>query len=155
MAQKTKCPLFTNVTIINFFSEPKQRNDKCPSPHLLANRETSSAFDPHSFLFSFRSPCGIANIDTKTIRLVNFLGFHPISTENLELVTELQCDESWETCHSNSIFSRSILSTFLYSFELLNHVNLSSHAIFDESSRVSSQETIQNLKIRGPLCAEN
>ena len=139
----------------SLFSEPKQRNDHCLSPHLLANRETSSAFDSHSFLFFFDPLAVSLNIDMKIIRLVKFLGFHPISTENLELLTELQCDESWETFHSNSIFSRSILSTFLYSFELLNHVNLSSHAIFDEGSRVSSQETSQNLKIRGPLCAEN
>ena len=33
--------------------------------------------------------------------------------------------------HSNSIVSPSILSKFMYCDELLNHVNLSSHAMFD------------------------
>ena len=72
------------------------------------------------------------NIDMKTIRPVNFSG----STLNFD-------SNSWtflQSCnvvnpgkifHSNSICSPSILSKALYSGELLNHVNLSSHAIFD------------------------
>ena len=61
----------------SLFSEPKQRNDHCLSPHLLANRETSSAFDSHSFLFFFDPLAVSLNIDMKIIRLVNFSGVSP------------------------------------------------------------------------------
>ena len=59
--------------------------------------------------------------------------------------------------HSNSIGSPSNLSKALYCDELLNHVNLSSHAIFNliVGSRSSFQGIIQNLKIRRPLCARD
>ena len=72
------------------------------------------------------------NIDMKMIRPVNFSGV----TLNLDSNSWTL----WQSCnvvnpgkmfHSNSIGSPPILSKALYSDELLNHVNLSSHAIFD------------------------
>ena len=72
------------------------------------------------------------NINMKIIRAVHFSG----STLNLN-------NNSWtflQSCnvvnpgkifHSNSIGSPSILSKTLYSGELLNHVNLSSHVMLD------------------------
>ena len=46
--------------------------------------------------------------------------------------------------HSNSIGSPSILSNALYSGELLNHFNLSSHAMLTLGSRSLFQDIIQN-----------
>ena len=72
------------------------------------------------------------NIDMKIIRPVNFAG--------VKLNLDSNSGTLWQSCnvvnpgkifHSNSIGSPSILSKVLYSGELLNHVNLSSHAIFD------------------------
>ena len=72
------------------------------------------------------------NIDMKIIRLVNF----SVVTLNLDSNSWTL----WQSCnvvnpgkifHSNSFGSPSILSKNLYSDELMNHVNLSSHAMFD------------------------
>ena len=72
------------------------------------------------------------NIDKKKIRPLNFSGV----TLNLDSNSWTL----WQSCnvvnpgkifHSNSVGSPSILSKALCSDELLNHVNLSSHAIFD------------------------
>ena len=57
--------------------------------------------------------------------------------------------------HSNSIGSPSILSKALYSGELLNHVNPSSHECWTLGSSSSFQGVTQNLKIRRPLCARD
>ena len=72
------------------------------------------------------------NIDMKIIRPVKFCG----STLNLDSnswTARTSCNvvNPGKILHSNSIGSPSILSKALYSGELLNHVNLSSYAIFD------------------------
>ena len=94
------------------------------------------------------------NIDMKMIRPVKFSGV----TLNLDSNSWTL----WQSCHvvnpgkrfhSNSIGSPSILSRVLYSDELLNHVNLSSHAIFD--CRSSFQSIIQNLRVRRLSCARD
>ena len=72
------------------------------------------------------------NIDMKIIRPVKVSGV----TLNLDSISWTL----WQSCnvvnlgkifHSNSIGSPSIVSKVLYCDELLNHVNFSSHAIFD------------------------
>ena len=92
MARKTGCPLSANVSIIfsailshalcglsslieyHFFSEPGPRNDHCPAPNLLANRETSLAFDSHSIFLSLDHHEVSLNIDMKIILPVTFSG---------------------------------------------------------------------------------
>ena len=148
MDRKTGCLLPANVNIIcsailsqspcglsslidyHFFSDPSPRNDHCPAPNLFAKRErrvehliyysSSLSGDHHEMSL---------NIDMKTIRLVNFFGFSLFLDKNSWTL--------WQSCnvvnpgkifHLNSIGSPSILSKVLYSDELLNHVNLSSHA---------------------------
>ena len=72
------------------------------------------------------------NIDMKMIR--------PVKSSGSVLIFDRKSWTLWQSCivvnpgkilHSNSIGSPSILSKFLYSGELLNHANLSSHAVFD------------------------
>ena len=68
----------------------------------------------------------------KIIRPVKMSG----STLNLDSnswTSRTSCNvvNHWKIFHSNSIGSHSNLSKALYSGELLNHVNLSSHALFD------------------------
>ena len=90
--RKTGCVLSANVNIIcyailshspsglsslieyHFFSDPGPRNDRCPFPNLFAYRETSRAFDSHSFLLSLDHHEMSLNIDMKMIRPVNFSG---------------------------------------------------------------------------------
>ena len=61
----------------HFFSELGPRNDHCPAPNLLANRETSLAIDSHSFLLSLDTHEMSLNIDMKIIRTVKFSGVSP------------------------------------------------------------------------------
>ena len=107
-------------------------NDHCPISNLFAQRETSWAFDSHSFSLSLDPHEMSLKIDRKTIRPVKFSGVSPNLNSN--------CLTSWlsrnvlnpgKIFHSNSMSSPSILSKFLYSGELLNHPHLSSHAPFD------------------------
>ena len=58
----------------HFFSDPNRRNDHCLALNLLANRETSSAIDSHSFLLSFDPHEMSLSIDMKMIFLVKFSG---------------------------------------------------------------------------------
>ena len=72
------------------------------------------------------------NIDMKMIRPVNFSGVTLNRDSNswtlLQSCTVLNPGKIF---HSNSMSSPSILSNALYPGELLNYVNLSSHAMFD------------------------
>ena len=72
------------------------------------------------------------NIDMKIIRPVNVFGF-TLNLNRNSWTLWLSCNvvNPGKIFHSNSIGSPSILSKFLYSGVLLNHVNLSSHAVFD------------------------
>ena len=71
------------------------------------------------------------NIDMKMIRPINFSGVM-LNLENNSWTLWLSCNvvNPGKIFHSNSIGSPSILSKVLYSGELLNHANLSSHAVF-------------------------
>ena len=72
------------------------------------------------------------NIDMKMIRPVNFsVVTNNIDSNSWTLWQSCNVVSPGEMFHSNSIVSPSILSKTLYSGELLNHVNLVSHAIFD------------------------
>ena len=67
----------------------------------------------------------------KIIRPLNCDGSPIFDHELMNFVDELQCGESWQIFHSNSIGSPSIVSKVLYCGELLNHVNLSSQTGLD------------------------
>ena len=88
--------------------------------------------ESHSFLL-FSDPHQMSlNIDMKIIRPVSFSG----DTLNLDsnswtLLQSCNVVNPWKIFHSHSVGSLSILSKALYSGELLNHVNLSSPAMFD------------------------
>ena len=66
------------------------------------------------------------NIDMKIIRLLELCWVAHFAHELLDSVDELQCGESWENVHSNSIGSPSIVSIVLYGVESLNQLNCSS-----------------------------
>ena len=72
------------------------------------------------------------SIDMKLIRPVNSsdvsLNF---DSNSWTLVQSCNVVNPGKICHSNSVGSPSILSKALYSGELLNHFNLSSHAMLD------------------------
>ena len=72
------------------------------------------------------------NIDMKIIRPVNFFG-SSLNLDSNSWTSRTSCNvvNPEKIFHSNSIGSPSMLSKALYSGELLNHVNLSSHAILD------------------------
>ena len=125
------CPIHL-VDCLHFFSNPGPRNDHCPALNLFAKRETSWAFDLHSFSLSFDPHQMSLNIDMKMIRPVNFSGV-TLNLDSNSWTSWLSCNvvNPGKIFHSNSIGSPSILSKVLYSGELLNHSNLSSHAMFD------------------------
>ena len=125
-------------------------------PNLFAYRETSLAFNMHSSSLSLDPQEMSLNIDMNMILLVKFSGVSPNFNSKL-LTSSLSCNvlNPGKIFHSKSIGSPSILSKFLYLGEDFNHPNLSSHASFDWGSRVSYQDTIQNLKRRRPLCVED
>ena len=73
-----------------------------------------------------------SNIDMKIIRLVNFSGVTlNFDSNSWTSVQSTNVVNPGKIFHSNSIGSPSILSKVLYSGELLNHFNLSPHAMFD------------------------
>ena len=75
------------------------------------------------------------NIDMKIIRPVKFSGCTlNLDSNSWTLVQRCNVVNPGKIFHSNSIGSPSILSEALYSGELLNHFNLSSHAMFDFGS---------------------
>ena len=116
----------------HFFSDPGPRNDHCPAPNLFAKRETSWAFDSHSFLLSLDHHEMSLNINMKMIRPVNFSGVTlNLKSNSWTLWLSGNVVNPGKIFHSNSIGSPSILSKALFSGELLNHVNLSYHVIFD------------------------
>ena len=117
----------------------------------FANGETSWAFDSHSFLLSFDPQEMSLNIDMKIIRPVKFSGVS-LNLNSKSWTLWLSCNvvNPGKIFHSNSIGSPSICPSVLYSGELLNHANLSSHAVFVGRFSLSYQDTIQNLKIRKP-----
>ena len=122
--------VFTNR--VPFFSEPGPRNDHCPAPNLLANTETSWAFDTHSILLSFDPHEMSWNIDMKMVLPVKLSGVS-LNLSSNSWTSWLRCNvlNPWKIFHSNSIGSPSILSKVLYSSELLKRSNLCSHAVFD------------------------
>ena len=69
------------------------------------------------------------NIDMKIIRPAILSGVTlNLVSNSLSLLQNCNVVNPGKIFHSNSIGSPSILSKALYSDELLNHVNLSSHA---------------------------
>ena len=66
--------------------------------------------------------------DSSSLELFRFAHF---VHELLDFLDELQCSESWEICHSNSISSPPIVSKVLYGGESLNQSNCRSQAVFD------------------------
>ena len=133
--RKTVCLLSSSVTIIfsailyhshcglsslieyHFFSDPGPRNDHCPAPTLFASRETSCAFDSHSFMLSLDLHEMSLNIDVKIIR--------PVKCSGVSLNLNSNSWTSWLSCnvlnpgkifHSKSISSPSSLSKVLYSW---------------------------------------
>ena len=99
---------------------------------------------------------GRNDIDMKIILPVKFSGVSS-NLNSKSLTSWLSCNvlNPWEIFHSNSIGSPSILSKFLYSWDVLNHPNLCSHAAFNWCSRLSYQSITQNLKIRKPSRARD
>ena len=86
----------------------------------------------NTFLFIvFNSPYYVIEHRHEDISSLELFGFAFFVHELLDFVDELQCSESWEIFHSNSIGSPSIVSKVLYCAESLNHVNLSSQTVFD------------------------
>ena len=65
--------IFTDRRPIFSLNQDRE-NDHCSAPNLLANRETSWAFDSYSILLSFDPHEMSLNIDMKMIRPVNFSG---------------------------------------------------------------------------------
>ena len=106
--------------------------------NLFAKRGTSRAFDMHSFSLSLDPQEMSLNIDMNIILPVKFSGVssNP-NSKTFDFVTELQRIESWENIplevHWLAVESVTVSP------------NLSSHASFDWGSRVSYQDTIQNL----------
>ena len=89
-------------------------------------------FDMHSFLLSLDPHEMSLNIDMKMICPANLSGV-TLNLNSISWTLRTSCNvvNPGKILHSNSIGSPSILSKALYSGDLLNHVNLSSHAIFD------------------------
>ena len=116
----------------HFFSEPGPRKNQCPAPNLLAYIETSRAFDSHSFSLFFDSLEMLLNIKMKIILPVKFSGLS-FDLNSKSLTSWLSCNvvNPEKIFHSNSIGSPSILSKFLYSWDVLNHSNLCSNATID------------------------
>ena len=124
MSRKSGCPLSANVNIIfsaflshsccglsslverHFFSDPCPRNDHCPDPNLFAKRETSRAFDSHSFSLSFDHHEMSLSIDMKMIRPKNFSGV-PLNLKNNSWTLWLSSNvmNPGKMFHSNSVGS--------------------------------------------------
>ena len=72
------------------------------------------------------------NVDMKIIRPVNLSGVTlNFDSDFWTLVQSSNVVNPWKIFHSSSIGTPSILSKALYSGELLNHFNQSSHAMLD------------------------
>ena len=96
------------------------------------------------------------NVDMKIIRPENYSGFSLMFDKNSwTLLQSCNVVNPGKIFHSNSIGSPSILSTAMYSGELLNHVNLSSRQYLIVGSRSSFQGITKNLKIREPSRARD
>ena len=93
--------------------------------------ETSLGLNSHSRSLSSDPHEMSLNIDMKIIRPWNCAGVAHFVHELLDFVAELQCGESWEIFHSNSIGSPSLVSKVLYCDELLNQLIFSSQTVFD------------------------
>ena len=98
----------------HFFSEPGPMNDHCSFPNLFAYRETSLAFDKHSFSLSLVPQEMLLNIDINMILPVKFSGVSS-NLNSKRLTSSLSCNVLYhgKIFHSNSIGSPSILSKFL------------------------------------------
>ena len=165
VTRKTGYPLSPNVNIIIsvilchsscglsslieqlFFSDSGPKNYHFPASNLFPWRTTNWAFDSHSFWLSLDHH-NLLNIDMKMIRPVNSSGW--------SLIFDMNSWVLWQSCnvvnpgkmfHSNSIDSPSSLYKFLCSGELLNHVNLSLHAMIDWGFSF----IFPNLRIGRPL----
>ena len=110
----------TSLIEYHFFSEPRPRNDHCPAGNLFAYRETRLALDSQSFSLSFDPHEMSLNIDMKIILLVKFSGVSSNLSSKL-LTSWLSCNALYpgNIFHSKSIGSPSILSKFLYSWDVL------------------------------------
>ena len=119
----------------HFFSDPGPKNDQRLAGNLSENKATSVSSAMHSCSYFM------------SLWVAHF------GHELLDSVDELQCGESWEIFHSNSIGSPPILSKIQSSDELLNHVSHPMQYLI-VGSRSSFQGTIQNLRIRRPFVQE-
>ena len=115
----------------HFVSDPGPRNDQCPAGNLFANRDTSVELAIHSVSLSLISPYDVIEHRHEDNSSLELFGFAHIAHELWDFVDELQCGESWEIFHSNSIGSPSIVSNVLYCDESLNHSNCRSQTVFD------------------------
>ena len=113
-----------------FFFDPGPRNDHLPDESFLPWME-SFTLTSHSFSLFWNLHEMSLNIDMEIIRLWIRLTLRSFSTRTLGFFAALQCGESWEIFHSNSIDSPSIVSKAPYCDELLIRVNLSSQTVFD------------------------
>ena len=149
MARKTGCPLSPKLIIISsatrfhfppglsllveyhFVSVPDPRNDQRPAGNLFAKKDASVELAIHSVSLSCVHHMMSLNTDMKIIRPLKLCWVAHFVHELLDFLDELQCSESWEIFHSNSIGSPSIVSKILYCDESLNQSDCCSQAVFD------------------------
>ena len=97
----------------------------------FANKDTSVELAMHSFSLSLIHQMMSLNIDIEDNSSLELFCFAHFVYELLDFLDELQCSESWEIFHSNSIGSPSIVSEVLYCDEYLKQSNCRSQAVFD------------------------
>ena len=86
----------------------------------------------NTFLFIvFTSPYDVIEHRHEDNSSLELFGFAHFVHELLDFVDELQCGESWEIFHSNSIGSPSVVSKVLYCGESLNQPYCSFQTVFD------------------------
>ena len=115
----------------HFFSVPGPKNDQRPAGNLACTQRHKCGVS-NTFLFIvFNSPYDVIehrHEDNYSLELC--WGAHFVH-ELLDFADGLQCGESWEIFHSNSIGSPSIVSKVLYCGGYVNQPNCSSQTVFD------------------------
>ena len=136
----TPCGL-TSFKECHFFSEPGPKNDQCPVPNFLAQKDTSRAFARHSFSLSFVPQEMSPNIDMNGILPVKFSGVSP------NLLSKLLTNPILGRCSTRI---SSALHRFCQSFcsfeKFVIHPILSSHASLDSGFSKIFPSTTQNPK---------
>ena len=115
---------------------------------IFLHRDTSWAFDSHSFLLSVDLHEISLNMDMKMILPVNFSGVTPnFFFNSWTLLQKCNLVNPGERFHSSSIGSPSIISKILWAGELLKHFNLYYNAVFDwEFSRILPRHNTKSEK---------